>query len=176
MIRNTAYVALGLAVAVAACESDSTGPTLDRAEVAGTYELTTLSFDPQGSLAEVSLAGQFAGVLEPRLILSATGDAQLLYTDPVTDLARTVDGSYTTTSTGVRISFDSGDTYAELLLPRTIRLDFDATAGTLTFDGAAQGVARARLIALAPELATEQLLDPVPGDLRVVFTAEAAGS
>lgn len=171
MFRSSGRLILGLVVAMAACESDSTGPALGRSEVAGTYELTTLAFDPQGSLAEVTLHDQFGGVLEPQLVLSANGDVQLFYTDPVTGLGRTVDGTFTTTSTGVRITFDQNSTFGELFFPRTLQLGFNASAGTLEFTGSAgTSVARGRLVDLVPALEDEQLLDPVPGTLRIVFT------
>jgi hypothetical protein len=50
-------------------------------------------------------------------------------------------------------------------------LDTLTTPRRLRFDAAApDGVNRARLIELAPALANEQLLNPVPGDLAVIFT------
>ncbi len=171
MTRSIPALALGLAVALAACESDSAGPDLDRNEVAGTYDLTTLAFDPQGSLPEVEVDSLFGGLLEPRILLTTTGDVQLFYTDPVTGLGRTVDGTYRTTSTGARITFDAGGNFPDLFLSETTQFTFNASARTLSFTGdAGTAVARDRLVTLVPELEEEQLLDPVPGTLRVVFT------
>lgn len=171
MFRSSGRLVLGLVVAMAACDSESTGPDLGRSEVAGTYDLTTLAFDPQGSLAEVSLEDRFGGVLDPQLILSANGNVQLFYTDPVTGLGRTVNGTFTTTSTGARITFAQSGTFGEIFFPRTLQLGFNATAGTLEFTGSAgSSIARDRLVGLVPALADEQLLDPVPGTLRIVFT------
>lgn len=172
MAKGTAMRLAGLvvllAVLVSACGKDSTGPVLDRALVTGSYNMTALAFDPQGSLAEVNvLAGLGA---QPQLILSSTGSAQIVYQDPTTNLFTTIAGTFSTTENGARIQFSSNAPYATLLLSRRMDFVFDSLASTLTFDGAApDGVNRARLIELAPQYANEQLLSPVPGNLRVIF-------
>lgn len=157
-----------VAMIAGACGDDGpTEPSLERSEVAGTYALTVLSFDPQGSLPAVDLHARLGDAVPPRITLTTDGQVQFLVQDPVSDLALTVNGTYTTTSTGVRITFSG--LYADLLLSRTMH--FSWAAGTLTFSGAAaDGVSRARLLVLFPELEGEQLLDPVPGQLTVTAT------
>jgi hypothetical protein len=70
------------------------------------------------------------------------------------------------------VTFDDSSPYATLLLSRRMDFVLDTTAiRRLVFDdGAQDGVNRARLVQLEPELADEQLLNPVPGTLAVVFT------
>jgi hypothetical protein len=151
-----------------ACDDDGpTEPNLSRAEVSGTYTITAMTFDPQGSLPAVDVFAEFGEDPPPRITLTENGTVQVLVQDPVTDLAITVPGTYTTTSTGVRITF-SGP-FADLLLSNVMQLDYDD--GTLTFSGTATGgVSRARLVAIFPDLEEEQLLDPVPGSLTLTAT------
>jgi hypothetical protein len=167
---RTAALALALVVAsVSAACGDDDGPVgLDREVVVGTYNLTALSFDPQGSIPEADLLARFPN---PQLILTSNNSAQLAYLDPSTNLVVTVQGTYATTVNGVRIDLAANSGYQQLLFSRRMEFVFDASARTLTFDAdAPDGVSRARLVALVPSLANEQLLDPTPGRLRIVFT------
>lgn len=172
-MANNRNVTLAAAVLVlAACSSNSpTEPGLPRSEVTGTYTLTTLSFDPDGSLPSYQIASRLSSN-PPTLILTNLGVAQVSYLDPVTNVLSTANGTYTTTATQVRINFNSGQPYDGLLLMQ--RMNFDYTSpGVLSFAGTATpGVSRAALQALVPELANEQLLDPTPGTLEVVFTRQ----
>lgn len=155
-----------------ACDDDSpTGPPgLDRSEVAGTYSLTVLHFDPQGSLAEVDLRDRLM-VQDPSLQLTQDGVAQLAFRDPSTDLLVTVDGTYTTTATSVRVDFGEETQHRRLLLPDSPEFDFQAgEEASLTFQSTEPTVSRQRLIELVPEFEDEQLLDPVPGVLEVAFS------
>jgi hypothetical protein len=153
-----------------ACGDDPAGPVLDTALVTGSWGLTTLTFDPQGSLAEIDALAALG--TQPQLILSATGTVQIVYQDPTTNLFTTIAGSFRTTSNGARITFDNNAPFATLLLSRRMDFVLDTTAARrLVFEGAApDGVNRARLIELEPDLADEQLLNPVPGALEVVFS------
>lgn len=155
-----------------ACGDDSpTGPPgLDRSEVAGTYGLTILSFDPQGSLAEVDLRDRLV-VQDPSLQLTQDGVAQLAFRDPSTDLLVTVNGTYNTTATSVRINFGEETQHRRLLLPDAPEFTFQAGAeASLTFQSTEPTVSRERLVELVPEFEDEQLLDPVPGVLEVAFS------
>lgn len=155
-----------------ACDDDSpTGPPgLDRSEVAGTYGLTVLSFDPQGTLAEVDLRDRLV-VEDPSLQLTQDGVVQLAFRDPSTDLLVTVNGTYTTTATSVRLDFGQETQHRRLLLPDAPEFDFQAgDAASLTFQSSDPTVSRQRLIELVPEFEEEQLLDPVPGVLEVAFS------
>lgn len=155
------------AAVLAGCGGDASGPA--RAEVAGTYHLAQLSFDPQGILPEVDILARLAGDV-PRLVLAPGGEAQLVFEDPATGLISIANGTYSTPQSGVRVDFGASTAYRNVLLSR--RMTFAAGAGgTLTFQGTApDGVERQRLVQLIPEYAGEQLLDPVPGQLTVVFT------
>jgi hypothetical protein len=160
-------IGLGLvAILLIGCSDDPVGPP--RSEVAGTYVLTELAFDPQGSLPEVDILPRLTGDV-PRLILAVGGEAQLVFENPATGLITVANGTYTTLTSGVRIDFGTDTVYRNVLLSRLMTFD-SSTAGTLMFSGTSpDGVARARLLQLAPEYAGEQLLDPVPGQLTVAF-------
>ncbi len=169
--RFAVAAAVAAVMGTAGCGGDEpAGPVLDIALVTGTYNMTTLAFDPQGSLPEVdALAGLGT---QPQLILSPTGSAQIVYQDPSTNLFTTITATFRTTADGARITFASNTPYATLLLSR--QMDFVLeTTGTkrLTFNAVApDGVNRARLVQLAPQFEDEPLLNPVPGTLRVTFT------
>lgn len=151
------------------CGDGTTAPVLDRDVVAGTYALTTLTFDPQGSLPEADIRARLGTNVQ--MILAPTGTVQIVYQDPVTNLFTTIQGTYRTTAAGIRVDFPSNAGHGSLLLPRRLDLTFNQAAGTLSFDGdAPDGVDRARLQQLVPDLANEQLLNPTPGRLRVTFT------
>jgi hypothetical protein len=156
-----------LATGVLFACGDASGPS--RPEVAGSYLVTSLTFDPQGSLPAVDILTRLEGAV-PRLVLAPAGEAQLVFEDPLTGLITTTNGAYSTPESGVRIDFGPNTAFRTVLLSR--RMTFAVTVeGTLEFDAPApDGVDRARLIDLVPEFADEQLLDPVPGQLTVVFT------
>ncbi|MEQ9569751.1 MAG: hypothetical protein RLN75_06135 [Longimicrobiales bacterium] len=165
---------LGLLAGAGACGDSSTEPEgIDVALVVGTYDLSVLRFDPQGSLPATDLLGAL-GQDNVQLILTSGRTAQVVYQDPITDIFTTIAGTFRTTETGVRIDFASNSSYRELLFSR--RMEFDLSGTTLTFDAEApDGVQRARLIELVPAFEGEQLLDPTPGVLRVVFTRTPQG-
>lgn len=164
MLRLVPLLAL---VTLFAC-GDASGPS--RSDAAGTYVLTSLAFDPQGVLPAVDILARLEGDAAPRLVLAPAGEAQLVFEDPVSGLITTTNGTYSTPQDGVRIDFGQNDAFRDVLLSR--RMTFEVAAdGVLTYDASApDGVSRARLIELVPEFADEQLLDPVPGQLTVVFT------
>lgn len=159
---------LPVVLVLLSCSGDAAGPS--RTEVQGTYQLTTLMFDPQGSLPAVDLLARMDGAI-PRLVLAPAGQAQLVFEDPETGLITTANGTYSTPQAAVRIDFGTGDEHQTVLLSRRMTFASDEAATSLTFDGASpDGVARDRLVQLVPEFADEQLLDPVPGQLSVGFT------
>lgn len=156
-----------IAAAMLLACGDASGPS--RPEFAGTYVLTTLTFDPQGVLPAVDILARLEGDV-PRLILAPAGEAQLVFEDPVSGLITTTNGAWSTPDAGVRIDFGHDNAFRDVLLSR--RMTFAAVGETtLTFDASApDGVPRARLLELVPEFTGEQLLDPVPGQLTVTFT------
>ncbi len=159
------------ALTVACDDDDPTEPRLDRAEVAGTYVMTELSFDPRGSLPAVDVLDRVEAQ-SPELRLTSGGLAQLNFTDPSSGLLRSADGTFATTISAVEITFQNGQPYATFLLSQQVLLDFNANEQTLIFDDEPTGgVQRDRLRDLVPEFEDEQLEDPVPGELRVVFQA-----
>jgi hypothetical protein len=152
-----------------ACGGDPAGPS--RTELAGSYQLTALSFDPQGVLPEVDLLPRLGGAEVPRLVLAPGGEAQLVFEDPATGLIRVADGVYSTPQVGARIDFGTGTAFRAILLSRRMTFVWSEVEQTLTFSGPApDGVDRDRLVQLVPEWAGEQLLDPVPGQLEITFT------
>jgi hypothetical protein len=166
-MRKT-VILLALA-ALTACGGDPSTPS--RPELAGEYELTVLTFDPQGVLPAVDILPRLGGASVPRLILAPAGEAQLVFIDPATGLINTSNGVYSTPDVGARFDFGTGSAFRVVLLSRRMTFAYDEAAGTLTFDDTSpDGVQRARLVQLVPEWADEQLLDPVPGVLTIVFT------
>ncbi len=158
-----------LFAALLACDDSPSEPEgIDITLVAGTYDLTLLRFDPQGSLPDTDILPTL-GQDNVQLILTTNRSAQIVYQDPITNLFTTIEGTFRTTEAGARIEFQSNAPYRQLLLSR--RMDFVLNGTTLSFDAAApDGVSRARLLELVPAFEGEQLLDPVPGTLRVTFS------
>ncbi len=173
MLASVATPALFAAImVVGACGSDGPSePALDIADIAGTYALTQLAFDPQGVLPEVNVLTAIGTA--PQLIVTVNKAAQIVYQDPVSGLFTTIAASVATTPTGMRLDFDSKSPYAGLMLSRRMEFTFTASTRTLAFDDdAPDGVNRQRLVQLVPAWANEQLLDPVPGRLRVTFKGQ----
>jgi hypothetical protein len=141
---------------------------LDLEDLAGTYSLTKLSFDPQGALPEADILAALG--TSPELIVTPNKQAQIVYQDPVSGLFTTISATAKTTKTALRLSFAGNSVYADLLLSRTMELAFSEASGTLTFDDESpDGVRRQKLTRLIQAWETEQLFDPVPGQLRVTF-------
>lgn len=167
-MRNLAFALFVPLLMACGGDGPSGVPDLD---ARGTYVLTELSFDPQGLLPSVDLRARITGTL-PRLVLATGGQAQLVYEDPATGLITTVDATYQPTRAGeVRITFPTSTSLqAGIFLSRTMTFSFDETNRALTFEGTSpDGVSRQQLIALVPEWTAEQLFDPVPGTLRVIY-------
>ena len=167
-MRNLAF-ALFVPLLLACGDDGPSGvPDLD---ARGNYVLTELSFDPQGTLPGVDLRARITGTL-PRLVLATGGQAQLVYEDATSGLITTVDATYAPTRAGeVRITFPTSTSLqAGSFLSRTMTFAYDGTNRALIFEGTSpDGVSRQQLLALVPEWAQEQLFDPVPGTLRVVY-------
>lgn len=167
---------LAAAALVAGCDDDF-GPRPPELEVTGTYLMTALTFDPQGSLPPVDLLARLDVATRPRLVMGRNGRAQLVFENPATGLITLANVTYTGTTGGdVRIDFASGSNnlYRNVLLSARMSFHWNEAAGTLTFVGPSpDGVDRTRLLQLVPEWQGEQLFDPVPGELAVVFTLPA---
>jgi hypothetical protein len=168
--KATAAAAILLALPIFACSDSSSPDVTDVDAVVGTYSLTVLRFDPQGTLPDQDILA----VLEPddvQLTLTSSRAAQLVYRDPATQLIVTIQGTFRATAEGIRLEWASNSQYRDLLLSRIMNFTFNAVAQTLVFDGEApDGVSRARLQTLVQAFQGEQLLDPTPGRLRVTFT------
>lgn len=158
-----------LAVLPSACDDDD-GPVAPDLDVRGNYALAELSFDPQGSLPAVDLLARIPSTI-PRLVLATNERAQLVYEDLSTGLVTTAAASYAITTAGdVRVTFDEGSLHRGSFLSRTMTFTFGEQPRTLTFAGASpDGIDLQRLLRLVPEWKEEQLFDPVPGTLRVVY-------
>lgn len=161
-------LALVTLLTVGGCGDSPSEPALSIDDIVGTYELTQLTFDPQGVLPETDILAALGTT--PQLIVTSSRAAQILYEDPFTSLFTTIGATVRTTSEGLRIDFNNGSGYGGLLLSRRMAFQFTAATGSLSFDGdAPDGVSRQRLIQLVPGWSGEQLLNPVPGQLRVTF-------
>lgn len=170
-MRWPAALALIGALAAAACGKDKspTEPGIDRDLVVGVYEITTLTFDPVGSLPEKDIAERLDPTVRPQFVVARDRSFQIAFIDPVTNRIETVEGEYTTLRGGIRLDFDSEQDARFLLLPRRLDLDFSQEVGTLSFSGEIN-VPLQRLRELVPEFSDEQLPNPVRGALAVVFT------
>ncbi|HUG39468.1 MAG TPA: hypothetical protein VMM12_03230 [Longimicrobiales bacterium] len=162
-------VALPVALAVWGCGDDGpTGPGLTLEAVAGVYDPTELTFDPQGSPPPGDVLAQIQAT-QPQLVISVTGGFQIAFLDPVTGFIRTPGGIADPTADGVRLAFNNQADADLLLLPRTLVLTFHEDTGTLTFSGSVS-VPRSRLLSLFPDLyGSEAFQDPTPGTLIVTF-------
>ena len=170
--RTGALVVVGaLAVTgLVACDDDGpSGPTtIDLAAVAGLYQPISITFDPQGSAPAADVL-EAINEVEPQLNISNTANFQIPHRNPVDGNYRLLEGTVETTVDGIRLVFESQADADLLLLPRTLPLTFDDETNRLSYSGSAQ-VSRARLLELFPELyAEEQLFNPTPGTLTVVF-------
>ena len=141
---------------------------LNLEDLVGTHSLTQLTFDPQGSLPEADIL--LALGTSPGLIVTANKQAQIVYQDQISGLFTTILATTKTTKTGLRLTFAGSSAYGDLTLSRTMEWTYSESSHTLTFDGEApDGVRRQKLLRLIPAWQTEQLLDPVPGRLRLTF-------
>src|SRR5687767_5339260 len=98
-MRGKVWTLVASAMLVGACGDDDPSrpdePDLTRADVAGQYEMTQLSFDPQGSLGNVDILARIDPQDLPELVVSPAKDSlQLVFVDPEDGLVRPVDGSY----------------------------------------------------------------------------------
>ena len=176
MIRGMVLALVAASSLLGACGDDDPSrpnePDLTRADVAGQYEMTALSFDPQGSLPEIDLLERLDPVNLPDLILASNEDSlQLVFRDPDGGLVRTVPGGYDLGDTTIDVDLVNAIEPAKLLLPREVRYVFDGEAETLSFSGAIQADT-ARLFVLVPEWSGEPVTNPLPGTLSVTFTRD----
>jgi hypothetical protein len=172
-MKKLYMLSLLLVGGVVGCDDGPSEPDIPRDDVVGTYTLTSLTFDPQGSLPAVQIHTRFGTTIPASVIISQNGTLQFVVQDAATSQLITVNGSYQTTPTGIDVTFPSSSQYTQILLSRNLRFTFNEASSTLTFSGAVDDISRARLIVLVPELATEQLLDPTPGTLSVTLTRAA---
>lgn len=169
VLLTLAFVAWG---AVSGCGGDSTGPTQDRSQVAGVYHLEALTFDPQGSLPKTDIMSRLAPADRPEIYLSRTDNTfQSVTRDQTSGRIVAVEGTYTVLDGQVRLNFKKTTDAERLLLPQRVELEFDTTALTLSYH-ANTAVSLTRLRELVPEFRTEQLPDPVLGELVLVFTLD----
>jgi hypothetical protein len=156
MRRSAAVLVLAAAVSMTACDDgvQVTGPGIPGEEVAG-----------QGTLPEKDLLATLDSTRIPRLLVAASGDAQLVYYQP-NGLLEIFSGTFVTLTDGIRLRFSDAAALKGLPLPRT--LDLILEDGNLVYSDNVT-IARQRLVELVPEFAGEPLAENVPGFLRVVF-------
>ena len=166
-----ALALIGALVFTAGCGDDGnpTEPGIDRDLVVGVYDITTLTFDPNGSLPQKDIAERLDPTIRPQFVVARDRSFQIAFIDPVSKRIETVEGEYTTLRGGIRLEFDSEQGARLLLLPRRLDLDFSEETGTLSFSGEIN-VPLDRLRELVPEFRDEQLPNQVRGALAVVFT------
>ena len=175
MNRRIWPAVVGLAIAFAACgDDDPSGPDnpdLTRADVAGVYNMTELSFDPNGSLPLVNLLTRGSAAQVPELIVAADRDSLQLVFRLEGSLLRVVRGSYDLDDDGISVELVNAAEPAEILIPRNLDYLFDDEAETLRFSGAITADTT-RLFTLVPEWSGEPVINPLPGTLSVTFTRE----
>lgn len=167
---------LAAAVVLGGCGDDdgtTFEPRLDPEAVAGVYDITRMTFDPDGSVPQVDIAERLDPTIRPQLVVALDLTFQLAYIDPATKKITTIDGTYETLLDGVRLLFPSRQESQRILLPQRLDLLFSETTGTLSFAGSVDADLP-RLVALAPEYAQEQFPDPVRGRLEIEFTRRTA--
>ena len=173
-MRGRVWAMVAAATLLGACGDDDDPsrpdePDLTRADVAGQYEMTSLTFDPQGSLPLVNLLERLDSANLPELVIASNEDSlQLVFRDPVGGLVRTVPGGYDLRDTSIEVEFVSGIEPAKLLLPAELHLAFDGVAETLA-TARLISADTTRLFALVPEWSGEPVTNPLPGSLSVTF-------
>jgi|GEM_PF-514749 len=156
-----------------ACDDDDPArvdvPDLTRADVAGVYDMTILTFDPQGlGLPEADMLARLDPGTVPQLVVAANEDSlQLVFRRPG-ELVRTVAGSYRLGDTSIEVRFANSTEPGLILLPQTFDLNFDETEGELWY-AAPVPVDTTRLFELVDEWSGEPVTNPLPGQLEVVF-------
>ena len=175
MLRNKVWAVVAAAAVLGACgDDDPSGtddPDLTRADVAGQYEMTRLTFDPQGSLPLVDLLERLDESNLPELVVASNEDSlQLLFRDPVGGLARIVPGGYDLNDESIDVELANSTDPAKLLIPSDIEFVFDEDEGeaTLSFVGAVSADTT-RLFDLVPEWSGEPVTNPLPGTLSITF-------
>jgi hypothetical protein len=180
-MRNMLVVLPAFAL-LAACGGDggtNTNP-LTPEEVVGVYELCTLRFQPSnGALRAADLLTSVidttppANRPQPSIALAANGVYDLAYTDAQTQFLEQVRGSIGYREDQISLSMPSTATAAALLMPRTLLLNYDATARRFTGDAAGfpYPVARADY-ASAAGISEEGLQSTLNGTLQVTFALD----
>lgn len=173
-MRARSLTMVGAALALAwGCSDEGNRflePTIERAVVAGVYDLTLLTFDPEGSLPEKSLLALFPAQDRPILLVSDTaGTFQLRFRDPIGGQFEDLAGTYEIRGSGIRLQFGSPADAQRLLFTQPLDLSFDPDARTLAAEGSAEA-SIGRLKELVPEFRDEYWIYPVPGRLKVLFT------
>lgn len=178
-MRSTLVILPALAL-LAACDGDGgTGSDpLTPQEVAGVYELCTLRFQPSnGALPAANLLTSVidttppAGRPEPTIALAANATYDLVYTDLGSQFLEQIRGSIAYREDQITLSFPASDpNAAALLMPRSLLLNYDASAHRLSGDasGFAYPVARADYAAAAG-ISEEGLQNTINGTVAVTF-------
>ena len=172
MMRGKVWALVAAVAVLGACgdddPSDPDEPDLTRADVAGEYQMVTMTFDPNGSLPAVSLLDSIDFAETPRLILAANEDSLQLIFRIDGSLLRIVQGGYDLGDEDVTVELSNAVVPGEILLPQDLVYGFSEADGALYFEGA-MVADTARLFELVPEWSGEPVTDPLPGTLTVTF-------
>ena len=173
MMKGKVWALVACAALLGACGDDDPSepddPDLTRADVAGSYEMTSLTFDPQGSLPLVDLLARLDAANLPELVIASNEDSlQLVFRDPTGGLVRTVPGGYELHDESIEIEFESGIEPAKLLLPAELHFAFDGETEILS-TARLTSADTTRLFVLVPEWSGEPVTNPLPGTLNVTF-------
>lgn len=169
----------GAAVVLGGCDDDSPLDVgLSPDDVAGVYDITEMSFDPDGSVPGVDILERIdEGDITPRLTIYRTNDEfQLAYNTPEDPPGiGIIEGRYEIIADGVRLRFFSEQQARKLILPANLDLAYFGLDGVLSFEGSVNVDLNA-LVDLVPEYGEEQFPDPVRGRLVIKFTRRNANN
>lgn len=157
-------LALALAGSLAACDSNDDGP--DPSDVAGIYNVTTFSFDPDiGVLPTIDVLGDTLEAGQTSLEILDGGQVLFRYRRQG-GTARVLTGEASVRSEQVRITFDSdsGTLRQRILLPNQVTFDRDGS--TLS----AEEEATVDLEAYSPRYGRDGTFDSVDGTLLLTLT------
>lgn len=154
-------IPLLLLVAVAGCDTSDPVPTVEPSEVAGTYDVAQLRFDPNRSIIVPINVLDSLVADQTSIQLADNGEFQLTYRFRGETFSDNVRGTFEASRDAVTLEARPADAdrFASLLLPRRATFDRE-DGGVLTLD-------QQRTVDLADYDPEYEGIDPQPGQLTV---------
>ena len=160
---------LALAAVLAACDSND-GPDPEPADVAGEYNVTAFTFDPDIQVLDPINVLDTLATGRTRLEILSGGQVFLRYQRQNSPVERLVLGEASVRTEQVRITFEDGTDQdrRRILLPSQVT--FDREGATLS----AETEATVDLEAYSPRFGTDGTFRDVDGTLRITLTPRAS--